>query len=311
MRSSLAVALVVTAASTASADIAITKGGPSSDDGKALAGGALGEAAKAMAVCWRAQPSGPQKVTVAIAANGAVTAKAVTKGAAAQCAAGILAVWTIPGGPWKGEVAITAGASATPSTDLATTIQQQLIARSAPIKACQSKAPGKSGSAQIKMKIAPDGSIGEVAVSSKLGTELDRCVTGAVTAIKLAPTSAAGAVSYQLAVAFSGKVDAVAPATGPEAPGGATVGGGLGGAQVEVGVAKLRESIARCVDAKVAKGKRAVVRFTIRTDGTAKNVVVKESSGDGKVDTCIEKGFTGLTFPAANEETKVSLPLAF
>jgi len=312
---SLAVALLAVALPAltlpAAADVAIVKGGPRGD-GRGLADGALAEAGKAMTVCWRARPAGTVRVAVTVAADGTVGAKPISKGAASQCAAGILAVWSVPGGAWTGEVEIGAVGSASP--DLATTIQQQLVARSASMKACQSKAPGKSGTAAIKMKIAPDGALGEVSVASKLGPELDKCVALAVAAVKLAPTGAASAVSYQLAIAFNGKVDAAPPSGGTSDTGagaGPTVGGGLDGRQVETGIAKLRAQIARCVDAKAARGKQAVVRFTIRTDGTAKNIVVKESTGDAKTDACIEKGFTGLTFPAAGEETKVNLPLAF
>lgn len=306
-RTAALAAVVALAAAPAAADVAIVKGAPRGD-ARALADGALAEAHKAMAVCWRAKVNGPLRVAVTVAADGAVAARAITKGAAAQCAAGILAVWKVPGGAWKGEVEIGAGDAA--SADLATTIQQQLVARSGSIKACQGQAPGKAGTAAIKMKIAPDGSIGDVTVASKLGGDLDKCVARAVAAIRLAPTGAAAAVSYQLAIAFAGK-DEPAPAGGSAPGSGATVGGGLDAAQVEGVIAGVRERIVRCVDAAAVRGKRAVVRFTVRTDGTVKNVVVKESTGDAKADACIDKAVTAASFPAAGEETKVNLPLVF
>lgn len=307
LRTAAVAAVLALAAPAARADVAIGKGTPPD---RALADGALAEAGKAMAVCWRVKPAGPIKVAIAVAGDGAVTAKALTKGNAAQCAAGILAVWSIPGGAWKGEVEI--GATGAASPDLATAIQQQLAARSAPIKACQQHAPGKAGNAAIKMKIATDGHIGDVAVASKLGDELDKCVARAVAAIALAPTGAAGPVAYQLSVAFSGKADATPPAGDPAGGAGApSIGGGLSAAQVEGGLKKVRERIGKCVDPAAARGKHAVVRFTIRTEGTPKNIVVKESSGDPAIDACVEKGFVGVTFPTAGEETKVSLPLGF
>lgn len=294
----------------AAADVSIVKGGPPAA-GKGLAAGALAEAGKAMAVCWRAPVKGAVRVAVQVDGDGAVTASAISKGAAAQCAAGILAVWTVPGGAWKGEVEIGA-AAATP--DLAATIQQQLLAASAPIKACQVRAPGKAGSAAIKMKIASDGTIGDVAVSSKLGDELDKCVTRAVAAIKLAPTGASGAVSYQLAIAFSGKdagAGAAAPVGGddrPPPPDG-SVSGALGASQVQAAVGPLRERIAKCAG-KVA-GQRALVRFTVRADGTVKNIVLKEPSGVAKLDGCIKDTLGAASFAKAGDETKVSLPLAW
>ncbi|MEZ4403068.1 MAG: hypothetical protein R3B06_23800 [Kofleriaceae bacterium] len=306
-----AAAVLLCAPVAASAEVTIVKGGPSAA-GRGLAEGALGEAARAMAVCWRAPTTGPVRVAVAVGKDGAVTASAVTRGPAAQCAAGILAVWTIGGGPWKGEVDVGVGEPAAP--DLATAIQQQLLAASGPIKACQAQAPGKAGPAQIKMKISPDGSIGGIVVASKLGAGLDGCVARAVAAIRLKPTGAIGAVNYQLAVAFSGAAVAAAPPAGggataaPAAQG--SVSGPLAPGQLEASVAAARAKLVACGKGK-ATGSQAVVRFTVRADGTVKNVVLKTPSGVGAVDTCLQQVVGTLTFPATTGESKVVLPVGF
>jgi hypothetical protein len=298
--------LALLAPSLAAADVSIVKGGPPTA-GQGLAGGALAEAGKAMAVCWRAPVKGVVRVAVQVDAAGAVTSSAISKGAAAQCAAGILAVWTVPGGAWKGEVEIGAAAAA---PDLAATIQQQLLAASAPIKACQGRAPGKAGSAAIKLRIAPDGTIGDVAVTSKLGDELDKCVGRAVAAIKLAPTGAAAAVSYQLAIAFSGKDSAAPPPSGgdPRPPDG-SVSGALSAGLLEAAVGPLRDQMAAC-GGKVS-GKRALVRFTVRADGTVTSIVIKEPSGAAKHDGCIKDTLGAARFGGSGGETKVSLPLVW
>ncbi len=88
---------LLVAPSLAASDVSSVKGGPPAA-GKGLAAGALAEAGKAMGVCWRAPVKGAVRVAVEVAGDGAVTASAISKGAAAQCAAGILAVWTVPGG---------------------------------------------------------------------------------------------------------------------------------------------------------------------------------------------------------------------
>lgn len=308
MRLCLALAALAAAPTLAAADVTIVKGGPPAD-GEALATGALAEAGKAMAVCWRAPAKGAIRVAVTVGADGAVTASAVTKGGAAQCAAGILAVWTVPGGAWKGEVEIGAGAAA---PDLAASIQQQLLAAAGPIKACQAKAPGKSGPAQIKMKIASDGTIGDVTVSSKLGAALDGCVVRAVEAIKLRPTGG-GAVNYQLAVAFSGHdggATAPPPGDAPPAESGSST-GALSPSQIQAQVAGLRTKIGGCIGKTAAGGKRALVRFTVRGDGTVKNIVIKEPSGVAKLDSCIKDSLGAASFPTSAGETKVSLPLAW
>ncbi|MBK9036653.1 MAG: TonB C-terminal domain-containing protein [Myxococcales bacterium] len=306
---SLLVALALGAA-PATADVTIVKGGPGGDP-RALADGALAEASKAMAVCWRVPTKGAVRVAVTVAADGGVIARAVSKGAAAQCAAGILAVWTIPGGAWKGEVEIGAGAATTP--DLASTIQHQLLAASAPIKACQARAPGKAGAAAIKMRIAPDGAIGDVAVTSKLGDALDACVARAVVAIKLAPTGAAGAVNYQLAIAFSGTATAPTPPPtgGSQPPPTGSTSGDLPPTQVQAGLVPVHKRIVTCVGTTSVAGKRAEVRFTIRADGTVKNIVLKDASGVAKLDGCVKEALSKAAFAKAAGETKVQVPMSW
>ena len=307
----LAVLSVLLLAAPAAADVTIVKGGPRGD-GRGLADGALAEASKAMAVCWRAPTKGPVRIAVTVAAGGAVTARAVSKGAAAQCAAGVLAVWTVPGGAWKGEVEIGAGTAAAP--DLATAIQKQLLAESGSIKACQTRAPGKAGTATIKLRIDSDGSIGAATVASKLGADADACIERAVLAIKLRPTGAAAAVNYQLAVAFSGHDGGTAtpPTTTdePRPPPEGSTAGELSPGQVQTVVTAVRARIATCAG-DAARGKRAVVRFTIRGDGTVKNVVLKEASGVAKLDGCLKDALGKAAFPTSAGETKVSVPLAW
>ena len=58
-------------------------------------------------------------------------------------------------------------------------------------------------------------------------------------------------------------------------------------------------------------GQRALVRFTVRADGTVKNIVLKEPSGVAKLDGCIKDTLGAASFAKAGDETKVSLPLAW
>jgi len=302
-----AVALLGSSANRAAiADVAIVKGGPKAERSRAEA--ALGDAAAAMAVCWRGQPPPKVRVKVDVAADGTVTAAAIGRGGAAQCAAGVLAVWTLPGGAWSGEVELSAGAA---PQDLAATIQQGLLAKSASIKACQAKAPSAAGPVGIKMKIQPDGSIKDVEVTSSLGAAIDGCVAKAVAAIQLAPLGGTAPIKYQLAVAFSGKSDAgpVSP-DAPPTPDGGSVGGGLAVDQVRGVLDVARGRMRGC--GKKGKGTgKVVTRFTIRPDGTTKNVVIKEAIGDAAIEACLVGVFKSLTFPKAPTETKVAYPVQF
>jgi outer membrane biosynthesis protein TonB len=305
MRLLVAAAAIVITTGAAAAEVTIVKGGPRADRGRAEA--ALADAAAAMGVCWRGKPPPKVRVKLAVTADGAVTATAVSKAGAAQCAAGVLAVWTLPAGPWNGEVEIGAGSA---PQDLAATIQQGLLAKGASIKACQSKAPAAAGPVAIKMKIHPDGSITDVAVSSSLGAAIDGCVQKAVAAVRLDALPATAPITYQLAVAFAGKSEAGDVPLPVEAPDGGSVAGPLAVEDVKRVMTSSRARLLAC--GKKGKGKGTVVtRFTIRPDGSTKNVVVKEPIGDAAIEACLVDAFKSLTFPTASAETKVSYPVAF
>lgn len=289
----------------------ITKGGPRSDRAKVER--ALDAAAGAMSVCWRKSPPPSVSVKVSVAADGAVTATPAAKSAAAQCAAGVLAVWTVPGGAWSGEVEIKTGGA---PADLSSVIQSQIMANASSIKACQSYAPTAAGPVQIKMTIQLDGSIKDVQVASSLGARIDACVQKAVAALHLDPLAATAPVKYSLAVAFAGKgEDAGTPGGGggklPETePAGGTVAGGLPVDQVMPVMKAARPRIVACGRKGKGKGK-VVTRFTIRPDGTTKNVVIKESINDKGIEACLVGVFKSLRFPAGEGETKVSYPASF
>ena len=173
-----AVGLMLAALAPARADVVVVKGGAL----RATATAALAEAERAMIVCWRAMPPTTVRIALAIDARGIVTATAVTPAAAAQCAAGVLAVWQVPGGAWQGEVDI---ASRIGADDLAGAISRQFSDRGAVIRACQAAGAGAKGPAIIKVKVHPEGELTDVVVTSKLGKAIDRCIETAVAGLKL------------------------------------------------------------------------------------------------------------------------------
>lgn len=293
---------------TAAADVAFVKGGPSAAS-RGVVEGALGEARQAMAVCWRAPTTGPVRVKVAVGADGTVTAGAISKGRAAQCAAGILAVWSLPGGPWKGELDIGAGEAAAPA--LSTRLQQELAGALSSARGCQERAPGKAGQVMISLRINPDGTIDPaVTVKSPLGAALDGCVAKAVAAVKLAPLGTAKAVNYQLAIRFDGAPPPPrGTTTAPPRAGGpdATVEGSRASGEVAEVIHGSSAAFQKC--GKGAAGKTAVVRFTIRPDGTTKNVVIKDASGAADADECVKRVAAALRFGSGADETRVVLPI--
>lgn len=302
-----AVGLVLAAAS-ARADVKVVKGG-------ALRGGALTalrDAERAMIVCWRGSPPPAVRVALTVDASGAVTASPVAGGAAGQCAAGVLAVFAVPGGAWQGEVEIGSRVGA---GDLAGAISRQLAARGDTIRACQAVAPKARGPAVIRMQVHPEGELTDVAVTSKLGAAIDRCIKTAVGGLRLDPLAAEEPVAYQLSLTFSGATAAAptGPGPGTVVEGGdvgeaGSVSGALAAADVQRVLGSAQGAIARCL--KAGKGaSRMVVRFTVRADGTTKNVVIKEATGAPADEACVKKVLGGLTFTRASDETKVVYPL--
>ena len=301
-----AIGLTAMLAAPARADVVVVKGGAL----RATATAALAEAERAMIVCWRAAPPTTVRVALAIDARGIVTATALTPAAAAQCAAGVLAVWQVPGGAWKGEVDI---ASRIGADDLAGAISRQFSDRGAVIRACQAAGPGAKGPAIIKVKVHPEGELTDVAVTSKLGKAIDRCIETAVAGMKLDPLATDEVVGYQLSVTFSGTVTAsgsgpgatkVAPGGGPAMPG--SVSGPLDAAEVQRVLRPAQAKLAACL--KGAAGTYDL-RFTIRAVGTTKNIVVKDATSTVIDQPCIKKVVTGLRFPSASGDTRVVLPL--
>jgi hypothetical protein len=125
-------------------------------------------------------------------------------------------------------------------------------------------------------------------------------------------------VKYSLAVAFAGKGEDAGPSGGgggsgklPENdPEGGTIAGGLPVDQVAPVLKVARPKIIACGRKGSGKGK-VVTRFTIRPDGTTKNVVIKESIHDKGIEACLVGVFKSLKFPTGEGETKVSYPASY
>lgn len=292
------------AARAAAADVVVVKGGAL----RATAAAALAEAERAMIVCWRAAPPATVRIALAIDGRGLVTASPVTPAAAAQCAAGVLAVWQVPGGAWSGELDI---ASRIGADDLAGTISRQFADRGEVIRACQAAAPTAKGAAIIRVKVHPEGELTDIAVSSKLGKAVDRCVATAVGGLRLDPLATDAPVAYQLSVMFTGARAPTAPGPGPttgdQAGAAGSVSGPLDGIQVQGAMRTAQTRLAACIKGSAGP---LDVRFTIRAAGTTKNVVVKDATSTVIDQPCVAKVIGGLKFPKASGETRVVLPLA-
>ncbi|HUH00822.1 MAG TPA: AgmX/PglI C-terminal domain-containing protein, partial [Kofleriaceae bacterium] len=270
-----------------------------------------------LGVCWRGKRASSVRIALKVGRGGQVSAAAhQSGGAVGQCAAGVLAVQTLPGAGYDAvvEIPTTAGGAGARTAE---TIDEDLARHRAALEAC---AGGAAGQIAIKFLIQPDGRMRDPKVmSSTLGKPAaEACMVEAIAArsVRVAPSSKA--LYYTLVLALG--------AGGSATAGGASAGGALtpskdGPISSEV-LSKVmneaRPKLTACYDrvARTKKGLAGVVwlRFTIRDDGTTRNVAIKESTlGNAAVETCLVKAGQGLRFPGekGRAKTRVFYPLSF
>jgi TonB family protein len=301
----------------------VVEGGPKQAPRKKAAVAALAGVRDQLAVCMRGERPAKVRVAIAIAADGTVTSAAQrSEGPVAQCVAGILAVQNLGsgGGAYSATVEVDTGSA---GGDLAGSISGQLAAARASLDACQKKDPGRSGALQVKFTIAADGSIGAagVADSSLGGSPIEGCVVATLGKLRLAPMPRP--VKYALRLDFAGsggaEATAAAPPPGRAAPlpaEGATKEGPLSVEAVREPIEARAADFRACYKKEQKKQKAlagtVTVRFTVRPDGTVKNVKVKESTlASPPVETCLLGVAGQLRYGTAAEETKVVFPFVF
>jgi hypothetical protein len=271
-----------------------------------------------MAPCWRGSP--PAEVMVALTVGPAgevVQAAPKSAGPAGQCAAGLLAVAVMPasGQRWTAIVGVPSSSRA-PAADLQAEISRQLGEHQAALAGCQSVDPNSAGELALTLAISETGIIAPTATRSSVSKAIEACVSGTLRRTALALPEKR-AVRYRLDLAFAGEGGGRATAarpTGAGAPVAGTgpslkVGSALAADQVERTVSAHKADLVRC--GRAASGE-VLVGFTIRPDGTTKNVAVKSSTvADAAVAPCLVKRVEALRFPAAGGESRVTWPFRF
>ncbi|HTJ43326.1 MAG TPA: hypothetical protein VL463_14575 [Kofleriaceae bacterium] len=306
----LTIALVLIPAVAFAEDVTFSRGGPKAETAKQAIAGAIAASRGDMAPCWRKTQTAVD-VAITTDASGAVTSAAArTDGPVAQCVAGILAVATLPksAGAWSGVVTIApVSASSGGDADLGALLGKH----QAELRACQKVDPKANGIVEVDLRVHPDGTITDVAVSKSLSAALDACLTKALSKITLGDYHGKE-VRYRLGLSFMGGGSDDSSSTGTtvnNAPA-PTKRGPLEVGQMQPVIEAHRVAIDRCGAGVKASG-TLIIRFTVRKDGTTKNLGVKQSIGDAKVEACVLDQFGKLVFPKATDETQVQFPLSF
>jgi hypothetical protein len=308
-RGILLVVALLFAARPAAADPVKLTGGPA-DKEQTIA--ALEKARGLMTVCWQRKPPAAVKVTLAVAASGEVTkATAKTKGAAAQCAAGILAVATLAPAAkaWKGTVELETVAE-NKAQDVRA-IHDQLAAVGTTFFACQKKAPKFAGKITLRITVAQDGTVTDASgTGDKGGEAVGACVATAAKKLTMNPIGSPS-VTYELGLTFQGggddtggtAVEGVDPTLVP------SLKGPLEADEVRKVLMSRHAALRKCAKGSKARGK-VVLRVAIASDGKVSKVKIKSSEiNDTKVEDCLVKALEGLTFRASSNETVVHYPV--
>lgn len=312
MRTGIVLACLLAAAPAAAEKVKVS-GGPR-DASATIA--ALEQARTMMAVCWQKRPPARVKIAVSVAASGEVTkATAKTKGAAAQCAAGILAVSTLAPSAkaWRGTVDVETVAPGK-GQDVQT-IHAALGRHATSFFDCQQKAPAFAGKLTLRVTVEQSGTIAAVetrAGETTGGTAADAktvagCVAAVARPLRLDPITSPS-VTYDLALTFNGGGTAAAGAPPADPALKPSKKGPLGAEQVAPPIRARHGELARCAKASRARGK-VVVRVAIAATGKAAAKIKSSELDDAKAEACLVKVLAGIAFPASTGDTVLHLPL--
>lgn len=296
----------------------IVDGGPRGKSQRRSLEASLARAVSAASVCFKRAAPASIAVDLRVAPGGKVTsATAKTDGAVAQCVAGILAVVTLDatGKNLRFTVAFdTRALSGGSIADALSPYQEKL-------KRCRDQASDKSRAARavLQFLIHPDGRVErpKVSESDLKDRKVEQCLVKTMTGARLGKGVTAKKVRYTLNVAFPAVRDtATGAAAGPDKAAQPSKDGPLSGREISKVMRERRDAFHQCYAKRVRKNRslagRVILRFTIRDDGTVRNVKIKETAlNNAKVENCIVKIGKTLQFPASSGETRVFFPFVF
>ncbi len=308
----------------------IVSGGPSGKAAKHKVEVSFDRLRKRLAVCWCERKTGPVRVALTVAANGKVlSAKQKQKNAHAQCAAGVLAVNELAGTGSRYSMvveldphAFSSGGAGRVAGDDMERIKQELAPYREKLQGCYNrvavKNPDLAGAVQLGFLIKADGRIVDPEVkSSSLGhAGVEKCLLDTLSAARIGARPGGKTISFSLALNFQGGSES--PGIGGDPSLRPQKDGPVSAAVLSTVMNKNKSRFSDCYD-RVARKKpglegHVVMRFTIRDNGTVRNVKIRETTLKNKqVEACIVKVGESLRFPGekGRAKTRVFYPFVF
>jgi TonB family protein len=302
----------------ASAQVQIVSGGPRGAKTGVLS--SLRSLDGDLKVCWRGKRPSAVRVALTVARDGKVVRSAPrSRGPVAQCAAGVLAVQTMPASSGSYRMTISI-----PTRRMAgKTISAALRPHVANLRSCYDRnvRGGKpTGRVALKFRIETNGRVGSAQVSRSTLNHpaTHRCLIRVANQMRLS-VSLRAPVWYTVSLSFDGSSSSTArrppsnPALQPRKR------GPLAGAVISQVVRAKMAKITGCYDRVARRMRRkpsgkVVIRFTIRGNGTVRNVKVRETTlKNRKIEACIVSVGKTFRFPAEAGRglTKVWYPFSF
>lgn len=270
-----------------------------------------------LSVCWVGKRPRKVRLQIGVAADGHVLgSRALSKGAVAQCAAGVMAVQTLPHSRAQYRMVVDLATDA-PAARTTESINADLADHKSALRACFDRAPrAHDGQVRLNFRIQPDGRIVDPTVAaSSIGDDgATACMVRALSSARIRPAGGR-IISYSLVVPLSRRATsrrasrrAAGPAPQKDGPLPADVLGRVMKASMP--------HFSRCE--KKAKGGPVTgvvtVRFTIGADGRTRNVKVRNTTLHNRaVEACLVKVAAKLSFPAqkGRAKTRVFYPFSF
>jgi TonB family protein len=243
----------------------------------------------------------------------------VVRGRQARCVAGVIKNvrfrWTRQ--RWSAVVELsTAAPSDLPRRDMKALGRDLSPARDG-INACARRSRA-SGSARFVFVVDPDGRLRapRIETSRGLRSRVQRCMTDVLRRARVSAQPGVSPVTFRLALSFDNRGGGVPGAVGkPVVVAGPQPQsfGPHSSREIAPVMRRMQRQFQRCyARAKTRRKGDVVIRFTIRTNGTVRNVQVRKTTLNHKgVERCLVSVGKTLRFPTASGTTRVFYPFRF
>jgi hypothetical protein len=304
----------------------IVHGGPPRPAEREAAVRALTQAVEAAAVCWRGDRPDRVQLELRVGSDGEIKqSRARTRGKVATCAAAVLAVQNLSEASigYTVIVEVDTRATSTRTSSAGGGAAGDRVAAALrgdrAVTGCYENRPELEGDVLIRFVIRPPGKVldPEVARSTLTDPDVAPCLVRAVRTVDLRSLGIERSIEFALPLHFSGtRAPARGSAGDPSLQPQKT--GPLSGEVLGRVMDQARPRFTRCYEQQMRRTPRlagdVVIRYTVRADGTTRNVEVKRTTlNSPPVERCMIKVGQSLRFPgeADRADTKVIYPFRF